>query len=100
MDTVQFIQTLFLGSAAVVLTVQFLKSNFVPLQFANKYPRMTTFLASIAATLFAVWQQCQSVVAGCQSLLREPTDYIAAVFGIFFFAVVVYNNVLRDKNKF
>lgn len=97
MDTVQFLQTLFVGSAAVVATVQFLKSNFVPMQFANKYPRITTLLASIAATLFAVWQQCQSVVAGCQTLLQQPMDYVAAVFGIFFFAVVVYNNVLRDR---
>jgi hypothetical protein len=97
MQVVEFLQTIIVSGAAVTLIVQFLKSNFIPPQIFNKYPRLTTFAASIVATLVAVWQKCQDVVAGCQSLLQQPLDYAAAVIGIFIIAVVLYNNVLRDK---
>lgn len=97
MNVVEFLQTIVVSGAAVTAIVQFLKSNFVPATVFNKYPRLTTFFASVAATLVAVWQKCQDVVAGCQTLLQQPLDYAAAVVGIFLIAVVLYNNVLRDK---
>ncbi len=97
MNVVEFLQTVVVSGAAVTVIVQFLKSNFVPATIFNRYPRLTTFVASILATLVAVWQKCQDVVAGCQSLLQQPLDYVAAVVGIFLIAVILYNNVLRDK---
>lgn len=96
MEVVEFIQTILVGGVATTLAVQFLKSNFIPVQF-EKYPRLTAFAVSIVATIVAVWQKCQDVVAGCQTLLQQPLDYAAAVAGIFLIAVVAYNNVLRDK---
>lgn len=97
MNVVEFLQTITVSAAAVVAIVQFLKSNFVPATVFNKYPRLTTFFASVAATAFAAWQKCQDIVAGCQSLFQQPLDYVAAVVGIFLIAVILYNNVLRDK---
>lgn len=97
MNVVEFLQTIVVSGATVTLIVQFLKSNFVPATVFNKYPRLTTFAASVAATAFAAWQKCQDIVAGCQSLFQQPLDYAAAVVGIFIIAVVLYNNVLRDK---
>lgn len=97
MNIVDFLQTITVSAAAVVAIVQFLKSNFIPPQIFNKYPRLTTLAASIAATAFAAWQKCNDIVAGCQSLFQNPLDYVAAVVGIFLIAVVLYNNVLRDK---
>lgn len=100
MDVVEFLQTVVVSGASVTLIVQFLKSNFVPSSVFNKYPRLTTFAASVAATAFAAWQKCSDIVAGCQSLLQQPQDYAAAVIGIFIIAVVLYNNVLRNKDQF
>lgn len=97
MNVVDFLQTIVVSGAAVTMLVQFLKSNFVPPQIFNKYPRLTTFLASVAVTAFVAWQKCNDIVAGCQSLFQQPLDYVAAVIGIFLIAVTLYNNVLRDK---
>lgn len=97
MNVVEFLQTIVVSGAAVTAIVQFLKSNFVPATVFNKYPRTTTFLASVAAVLFTVWQECQNLVTGCQTLLQQPLDYVAAVVGIFLIAVTLYNGVLRDK---
>lgn len=96
MEVVEFIQTILVGGVATTLAVQFLKSNFIPVQF-EKYPRLTAFGAALVATGVAVWQKCADVVEGCQALLQQPLDYAAAVAGIFLIAVVAYNNVLRDK---
>lgn len=96
MQVIEFIQTILVGGVATTLAVQFLKSNIVPLQF-QKYPRLTAFGVSVVATGVAIWQKCQDVVAGCQTLVQQPLDYAAAVAGIFLIAVVAYNNILRDK---
>ncbi len=97
MNVVEFLQTIVVSGAAVTAVVQFLKSNFVPSTVFNKYPRLTTFFASVGATLVIVFKQCQEVAGGCQSLVHTPLDYVAAIAGIFLIAVVLYNNVLRDK---
>lgn len=96
MEVVEFLQTILVGGFATTLAVQFLKSNLIPVRF-QQYPRLTALGASIVATLVAVWQQCETVVEGCQALVQQPADYVAAVAGIFLIAVVAYNNVLRDK---
>jgi len=95
-QVINFIQVILVGGFATTLAVQFLKSNFIPIQF-QKYPRLTAFGVSILATAVAVWQQCQNIVAGCQTLVQQPLDYAAAVAGIFLIAVVTYNAVLREK---
>lgn len=95
-QVINFIQVLLVGGFATTIAVQFLKSNFIPVQF-QKYPRLTAFGVSILATVVAVWQQCQNVVAGCQTLLQQPLDYVAATIGIFLVAIVTYNALLRDK---
>jgi len=96
MQVIDFIQVILVGGVATTIAVQFLKSNFIPVQF-EKYPRLTAFGVSVLATVVAVWQQCQNIVTGCQSLLQQPLDYAAAVAGIFLIAVVTYNAVLRGK---
>lgn len=96
MQVIEFLQVILVGGMATTLAVQFLKSNFIPVQF-QKYPRLTAFGVSVLATGVAVWQKCQDVVAGCQTLLQQPLDYAAAIAGIFLIAVVTYNAVLRDK---
>jgi len=96
MQVIEFLQVILVGGVTTTLAVQFLKSNFIPVQF-EKYPRLTAFGVSVLATVVAVWQKCQDVVAGCQTLLQQPLDYAAAVAGIFLIAVVTYNAVLRDK---
>lgn len=96
MQVIDFIQVILVGGVATTIAVQFLKSNFIPVQF-SKYPRLTAFGVSLLATGVAVWQQCQNIVAGCQTLLQQPLDYAAAVAGIFLIAVATYNAVLRDK---
>lgn len=96
MQVIEFLQVILVGGVTTTLAVQFLKSNFIPVQF-QKYPRLTAFGVSVLATVIAIWQKCQDVVAGCQSLLQQPLDYAAAVAGIFLIAVITYNAVLRDK---
>ncbi len=96
MDVVNFLQAILVGGVATTLAVQLLKSNFIPVQF-QAYPRLTALGVSIVATAVTIWQQCQTVVAGCQAFLQQPVDYIAAVAGVFLIAVVTYNAVLRDK---
>lgn len=98
MQVIDFIQVILVGGIATTIAVQFLKSNFIPVQF-EKYPRLTAFGVSLLATAVAVWQQCQNIVAGCQTLLQQPLDYASAVAGIFLIAVVTYNAVLRDKPR-
>lgn len=97
MNIVEFLQTITVSAAAVVALVQFLKSNFIPATVFNKYPRLTTFAASVLAVVVAAWQKCNSIVDGCASLFQQPLDYVAAVVGVFLIAVLLYNNVLRDK---
>lgn len=96
MNVVDFLQTILVGGVATTLAVQFLKSHLIPVQF-ERYPRLTAFAVSVLATGVAVWQKCEDVVAGCQSLVQQPLDYAAAVLGVFLIAVVTYNNVLKDR---
>lgn len=98
MNIEEFLPTIVVGGSAVTAIVQFLKSNFVKSQVFNKHPRLTTFIASITATVFAAFIQCKDIVDGCQSLFTQPIDYATAIIGVFLIAVTLYNNVLRDKD--
>lgn len=85
------------GGALVTGFVQFLKSNFIPLQFANKFPRTTTVITSILAAVALTYTQCQSGAQACVELVKTPLGIAAGAVAIFIVSVLIYNNVLRDK---
>jgi hypothetical protein len=85
------------GGALVTGFVQFLKSNFIPLQFANKFPRTTTAFTAILAAIALTFTQCQSGAQACVELVKTPLGIAAGAVAIFIVSVLIYNNVLRDK---
>lgn len=96
MEVVEFIQTILVGGLATTLAVQFLKSNLIPMRFQD-YPRLSALGVAIVATLVTIWRECESLVGGCEALVNQPVDYVAAVIGVFLVATVAYNNVMRHK---
>lgn len=96
-----FIQSLVVGGlvGGVLVTgfVQFLKSNFIPLQFANKFPRITTAITAILAAVALTYTQCQTGAQACVELVKTPLGIASGAVAIFIVAVLIYNNVLRDK---
>jgi hypothetical protein len=98
---IEFIQNIFIsgliGGTLVVGFVQFLKSNFVPSQLANKYPRITTAVISLLASLALTYTQCAAGAAACVELVKTPVGIVSGTIAIFIVAVLIYNNVLRDK---
>lgn len=85
------------GGTLVVGFVQFLKSNFIPMQFANKFPRITTAITAILAAVALTYAQCQAGAEACVELVRTPLGIASGAIAIFIVAVLIYNNVLRDK---
>lgn len=85
------------GGALVTGFVQFLKSNFIPLQFANKFPRTTTAITAVLAAVALTYTQCQAGAQACVELVRTPLGIAAGAVAIFIVSVLIYNNVLRDK---
>lgn len=83
-----FAQAVGFSALAVVLVQQFLKFNFVPVKFANKYPVPTVILLSAAASVFVV--------------LRTPVqpkswiDWAVLVGTITVTAALTYNTTLRN----
>lgn len=100
---IAFIQSIvvggLIGGALVTAFVQFLKSNFIPLQFANKFPRITTAITAVLAAVALTYTQCQSGAQACVELVRTPVGIIAGAIAIFIVSVLIYNNVLRDKTQ-
>lgn len=100
---VLFIQSLvvggLVGGATVTALIQFMKSNFIPLQFANKYPRTTTVITSIFAAIALTYAQCQAGAQVCIELVKTPLGIVAGAIAVLIVAVIIYNNMLRDKPK-
>ena len=88
-----------IGGTLVMTIVQFLKSNFVPSQLANKYPRIITVILSIIGALVATYAQCSVAAAICTAMIATPLGIACTAIAIFIIAVLIYNNVLRDKSQ-
>lgn len=78
-----------LAGLAVLAVEQILKLKVVPVEFANKYPVLTNVLLSIAASLFAVYQDYVQPVVW--------QDWLLLVVMVVVVAAVVYNNTLRNS---
>ena len=85
------------GGALVVAVVEFLKSNFIPSRLANKYPRTTTAVTSLVASVALVYSQCAAGAVACVELVKTPLGIACGAVAAFVIAVLIYNNVLRDK---
>lgn len=99
--TIAFVQTLvvggLIGGTVVTAFVQFLKSNFIPAQFANKYPRLTTVVTSALAAIALTYTTCKAGAEACTQLTQSWVGWICMTIAVFIIAVLIYNNVLRDK---
>jgi len=99
--TISFIKTIIesglIGGTLVMTVVQFLKSNFIPSQLANKYPRITTGILSLVGALVATYAQCSVASAVCTAMIATPLGIASTAVAIFIIAVLIYNNVLRNK---
>lgn len=87
-----FNQVTLLAGLSVVLVQQILKSKFIPVAFANRYPVPASILLSVVAAAVTAWQ---SKTVNPQSW----TDWVVFVATIAVIAALTYNNTIRNWNQ-
>lgn len=89
MDLSFFAHAVALSAIAVVAVHQFLKLNFVPFDFANKYPVPTNIALSILASVYAVWHDNAPQP-------HSWTDWVLLAATVSVSAAVTYNQLLKN----
>lgn len=79
-----------LAAIATVVATQILKSTLIPVPF-QKYPRTTAALASLGASVWAVYQTGFDVL----STTKSTVQFLAFVFATLLISAVTYNNVVK-----
>lgn len=84
---------------AVAVIQQILKSNFIPVTFANRYPVPTNIVLSIVASVVVMWSQAveafnQALALGFTVSTLTSLAVVAGSIGLI--ASITYNNML-DK---
>lgn len=88
MNIVTLFTNILVGGGAVVLAVQLLKSRFIPLPF-QKYPRSTTAVASLLASVLTVAQAQVSLN------IHDVGQVVSVFVGTLWVAVSVYNHLIK-----
>jgi len=94
MDLFQILVTIISGGVATTLAVQLLKSSLIPFIKAETYPRITTAVVSVIATVVAFVQNGVTL----DYVLSAPEVAVAMIGGILLVAANTYNNVLKHKD--
>lgn len=82
--------TSIVASGVVVSYVtEFLKSDYVPVKFFNRFPRLTVFLASLVATVVSVY------LASFNIVFVSVYEYVGLVVGILLVAVISYKRLVK-----